>query len=399
MARSTVLSFNDSPNDDHLAIEVYTDSNCNDVYFASSEVVCVPNEDNEWKSYRVIDTRTKRAAGRSPQGTEGEIEARDDGAEFGLEKAGAPKKYDVSKVNNNTSLAKGQMRIPGIHPYLSASFTVGIGLMTLYTIVVGCLNVITAEPMPQSACAVSIVVEALSWMASVFTVWHAYKHRMATIANRIHELEMRPGVKARGEGEEEMERTISYEEYVEGLFKRAGVEGKHIGYHKRSENHPETPAYQFTGSDGQDFIFTMHGEPGGEIKHSISFAHSATIEDREPPAHSPKFESRQHPSYRAVRTNGGLDIQVCQRNRHADWADIRHSPEQMYDYFYDDFTCLIDPDELVDAEYISADVMDRDGDTLLTIGMSPFQGNSPYNADYKPACNNQEFYFSPTCVY
>jgi hypothetical protein len=53
MGRSTIASFESSANDDHLAIEFYSDTNCEDFYFSSDELVCVPNEDTQLKSYRV----------------------------------------------------------------------------------------------------------------------------------------------------------------------------------------------------------------------------------------------------------------------------------------------------------------------------------------------------------
>ena len=149
----------------------------------------------------------------------------------------------------------------------------------------------------------------------------------------------------------------------------------------------ERPAYQYTAPDGQDFIFTIYSDENGEVQHSISFAHNAQI------------VKRQDPGYSGVEIDGGLDIKACQQNGNGDWSDINFGASSMYDFFYDDIACLINPDELVDANYINADIIDTDGFTLLTIGMSPWQGISPYSVDAVESCTEDKFGFIQTCVF
>ncbi|CAN9409782.1 unnamed protein product [Alternaria alternata] len=276
-----------------------------------------------------------------------------DGSERNLEvqddTLASPKIYDVSGVNR-TSLSKGQLRVPSIHPYLAASISATVGTLTMYSIVVGCLTVGSSEPLPQSACATSIVASSTSWIAATYSAYQGFTDRRATFRGTIVQL------------------------------------GKHIGLHKRGEQ-VERPAYQYTAPDGQDFIFTIYSDENGEVQHSISFAHNAQI------------VKRQDPGYSGVEIDGGLDIKACQQNGNGDWSDIHFGASSMYDFFYDDIACLINPDELVDASYINADIIDTDGFTLLTIGMSPWQGISPYSVDAVESCTEDKFGFIQTCVF
>ena len=181
-----------------------------------------------------------------------------------------------------------------------------------------------------------------------------------------------------------------YEEYMEYILNLVGLQGKNLGYTQRYDTiDTKTPVYLFSmeGAEAgmQDYVFTISAGDNGEVRHSISFAHDARI------------HKRSSYSYQGVSVNGGLDVEACQRTA-GDQSDLPRSNARAYSYFYDDLTCLLSSDELLNSNYISADVMDRDGNTDLTIGMSPFRGNQANEAAARPACDNTHFYFTSSCI-
>ncbi|KAI0576618.1 hypothetical protein Ptr902_00559 [Pyrenophora tritici-repentis] len=388
MARSVTTAFN-NPEDDILQVELYKDNACTELYELQSQLTCIANDDNNFNSYRVT-FRGVVAAKRSPQQIQREIDEMM-GSEVSLEARaddeylGPPKKYDISLANTSDVQIAA---IPYNHPYIAASYwTVTHGL-SYFSLVKGCQGVGGAGPWSQATCAASITVTAMSFIASTFSIYQGYRHRMATFRGRQVELGMRPGV-ARGLDGGDKTILLSHEEYMESVLHSYGVTGKHVGLHKRGENaHTEMPAYQFTGPDGNDFIYTIHGDDNGEVRHTLSFASDAKIVKREP-------------GYEGVVVDGGLDIQACQRTgSNKQWSDIQKSGAYLYDFFYDDFTCLIDPNELLSGNYVSVDLMDDHGNSLITVGMSPFKSSTDeYNADERRACDNDPFHFSSSCVY
>jgi hypothetical protein len=223
----------------------------------------------------------------------------------------------------------------------------------------------------------SIATISISFLATLYHSYQGYRSIRATLRNNNVEIGLRRP-RARGlDGEETM--TLTHEKYMEYILHQTRLEGRHIGYTQRDGDFDwKTPAYQFSGSGGQDFVFTISGDDNGEVKHSISFAHDAQIQKRQ--------------GYEGVTVNGGFDIEACQRSA-GDQGDLPYSASSAYSYFYDDLTCLVSSSELLNSNYLQADIMDRSGATVLTIGMAPYKSGQANEATAKPYCDDTKFYF------
>ena len=386
MARSVVTAF-DGPEDDILELVTYTDTECRDIYEFSNELTCVANDDNNFNSYRVIFSRVK-ANRRSPQEIQREVDAMTTDLNVTIETRaddetlGPPKSYDVSTLDpSNAAIAA----IGFNHPYLRAAWWSTSTGLTMYGVFATCVTT-AGVAIPVSTCVTAVAATSMSFIAAVNGLYESYQHRMATVRGRLVELGMRPGV-ARGLEGRDNNLMLTHEENMEYILHGYGVKGKHIGLHKRGEDAEEFPAYQFTGHNDIDFVFTIHGDEGGQVGHTISLASHA------------KIEKRIKPGYQGVTIEGGMDIQACRRSFGGTFNDIQSEPDVLYDYFYDDLACLLNPNGLEGATYISGDIVDEDGIVLITVGMSPYKPGGEYYADIRPACDNTEFYWSSTCVF
>ncbi|KAI4947346.1 hypothetical protein J4E91_006698 [Alternaria rosae] len=387
-AESLVVSF-DGPNDSDLEVVLYGDEACSTTSILDfhDELVCHGDKRDDVKAYSVVYKNarahsTKPVAKRSPrQRGPDQMEANADENIIG-----SAKHYDLALYNGSGSFAE-VAAIPSNNPYLSAlvrpAISAGASAVGFVSLVTGCIGVDSATAIPQTSCALAITATGISFIMALWSFYENVTNLRAHMRNNAFQLGGRNPARRGLDGTPE-ESELSHEEYMESILRTAGYEGKYLGRTTR-DGDMETPAYQFTGKDGLEYVYTTRREANDDIGHSLSFAHQVKIEKRQ--------------GYEGVVVDGGVDIQACQRNTPgADWSDMPWSGEVAYDYVLDNLRCLVDPDELVQSKYVSSDVMDTEGNVMITIGISPYLPGGANNVASRPACDNEEFYFSGTCV-
>ena len=135
------------------------------------------------------------------------------------------------------------------------------------------------------------------------------------------------------------------------------ISGTHVGYHEGQD--VQSPVYQFSHGDGQDYHLHVMPDENGEPRHIISFAQQSTITNRQ--------------DYDGVRVDGGLDVQACQRSK-GDHSDLPYPhAHAAYQYYRKDLECLVDTDQLLNRNYVQSDIMDKDGYAVSTVGLSPYK--------------------------
>jgi hypothetical protein len=386
-AESFVVAFT-TPADTGFKVVLYTDTSCNNQYEVEDSSVCVADEEGQVEAYEVINNPiSKRAtpiAKRSPEVIQRGIDTLV--ANSGLdilpraddENLAPPKTYDMGVYNGSGP----HTDLSADHPFIAAtSFTV-VTALSFSSLVIGCIGVGSGSPIASYSCAASLAATSISFISALYHSYQGFRAIRATLRNNNIELGIR-SLNKRGLMDETM--TVSHEEYMEYILHLVGLEGKHLGYTQRYEHiDMKTPAYHFSVDGDNDFVFTISADENGEVKHSISFAHDTKIHKRQ--------------GYEAVTVNGGLDVEACQRSA-GNSGDLPPSASAAYSYFYNDLTCLVSSTALLNSNYLSSDVMDDNGNTVLTIGMSPYTGNQANEAAARDACDNTTFYFTPTCVY
>jgi hypothetical protein len=377
-AQSLVLDFKIKHHS--ASVRLFKDKNCEHlIEEEGSSSVCVANENDQVQAYEIVYFGDKRAtpiAKRSPEVIQRGIDVLV--GNFGLDlvqrdevsELAPAKQYNIDVANLNAN-----------HPFISATaFAITSGL-SFGSLVTGCIGVENASPIASASCGMSLAATGISFIATLYHVYKGIQDIKAVLKNNNIQLGNRPA--KRGVGEETM--TLSHEEYMEYILDLVGVQSKHIGYHQRYEHiDMKTPVYHFSINDGEDFVFTISADENGEVKHSISFAHEARVHRRQ--------------GYEGVTVTGGLDLEGCQRDE-GNTEDLPVSPKDAYAYFHKDLQCLVDGTKLLNSNYLNADVMDKGGKTVLTVGMAPWRGQSANRATAHAACSNIPFYFEQTCVY
>ncbi len=386
-AESLVVAFT-TPADTGFEVVLYTDTSCKNKYEVEDSSVCVADEGGQVRAYEVINKPiSKRAtpiSKRSPEVIQRGIDTLV--ANSGLdilpraddEDLAPPKTYNIGVYNGSGP----HTDLQADHPFIAATAFTVVTALSFTSLVTGCIDVGSASPIASYSCASSLAATSISFISALYHGYQSIRAIRATLRNNNIELGIRRPHK-RGLMDETM--TVSHEEYMEYILHLVGLEGKHLGYTQRYEHvDMKTPAYHFSIDGENDFVFTISADENREVKHSISFARDTKIHKRQ--------------GYEAVTVNGGLDVEACQRSA-GNSGDLPTSAASAYSYFYNDLTCLVTSTELLNNNYLSSDVMDKSGKTVLTIGMSPYRSNQANEATARAACDNTHFYFSQTCVY
>lgn len=383
------------PSDTYHEVNFYGSNDCSGDPSTSiaHDDVCVPDQTATIHSYAInamaVGRRQRRRGPlkRTPQFIKAEVDAWHERREMALAVRGEassstalapPKQYDVS----NSSLVIHNTDLDQANTYLAAALFGVTGALSFGSLVTGCIGVSSAAPISQVSCALALASTGISFMASVYHTYQTARDFRAWYNRNGVELGIRRGTKR---DEIEGSFSMSHEEYMEYILHLAGVKGSHIGHHKRyAQDDIELPAYQFSGPDGMDYVFTISPDANGEVRHSLSFAHDATIVKRQ--------------GYNGVQVNGGIDIDGCQR---ADgrYTDLPTDPGAAYSYYSQDLGCLIDFNEALKYNYIQSDIMDRSGNVVLTVGLATWSGDQDDRVEALPVCSNEQFNFNQQCVY
>lgn len=325
-------------------------------------------------------TRTNNGAisKRTPVEIESQVNAlvaKGEMALYGREMATdlTPKVYNLSGLDLHENLAYS-------NPFISASVFTVTGALSFSSLVTGCIGVGSAGPIASYSCGASLAATSISFLSALYHTYQGFRAIRATLRNNNVSI----GLRAVKRGEEGSQLTLSHEEYMEYILNGAGLNGSHIGYHKREGTDYHTPVYQFSNADGRDYHLTISEDENGEVRHSLSFASDSTL-----------LEKRQ--GYQGVSVNGGLDLDACQRSAGSQSTNPG-SASSAYSYIYRDFTCLVTSSELLNSNYVQADLMDTNGNTVLTMGMSPYRSSQADYVTSRDMCSDTKFFFDQSCI-
>lgn len=383
----SVIAAGTGDNDNGLEVIFYGTSDCTGrpIAAVASHTICISNQDDVIKSYSVQvvgdKDRRRKIKKRTPREVETAIQGlfASNGLDlFGRDKKGnsselgPPKHYDVGHISDIGDVA--QKNVENLHTFLTAGAFVTIEVASLISLVSGCIGVEEATDISQVSCATSIIAAGISFLGAAYHGYESYRAIMAHMRNNNFSLGPR--------GMDSQTISVTPEEYMDWLLDSIGIEGTHVGYHKRRDF--ESPVYQFSYLDGTDYHLHVSPNANGEVRHTLSFARNSIIEKRQ--------------GYEGVTVIGGVDISARQRAE-GDSSHLPAYPEEAYDYYYKDIECLISEDELLNSNYVAADILDRSGYTVLTVNMVPYLSDSDENyAEQLEACNNNKFHFDQTCV-
>lgn len=175
---------------------------------------------------------------------------------------------------------------------------------------------------------------------------------------------------------------FNHEEYLDYILDSIGFAGTHVGYYERDNF--KSHIYQFSHADGKDYYLYISPNTNGEVQHILSFAQDSIIEKRQ--------------GYKGITVIGGLDLQAYQR-ADGDYSDLPSYPSKAYEYYYKDLKRLISGDILLNSNYLQADIIDRNGSTVLTVSVTPYLHDDQENyMTERDSCSNDEFYFDQTCI-
>lgn len=296
----------------------YADTDCQQEVFSSQDDVCYLHTHTTVKAVKVRSAPTVEA--NINQAT-----ANSSTKDLALYEMPASGDKSVAAVS----------RLPLSNFYLGVSTQVAAAGITLGVWGAGCfLAFSNVDPVSITLCALSPVSTVLTYAAAKLHANAASKFRSS--ANfRLGQI---TDVKRSAE-----------EDQAPDVDNSDDAAEQHVGFmeHDTGSGNQTSPVYEFLGRDGETYhAATFHNVESDSPIHRIYPARHAVL------------DKRDGSGYLSVRVEeGGLDIAACNYNEAANTAGLNgESQDDLYDLFYRDLECLVDIDELLEAESIYIDL-------------------------------------------